>query len=335
MKASSLFCLLTIISILSSCKKIENENSTLTTLAVNNITVNSAKGGGIIASDGSLPVLDHGVCWSFKQNPTISDSHSSEGIGDGSFTSSIVDLIGDSTYFVRAYYINVKDTVYGNQVEFTTPDYIVFNPNLAYGSVTDIDGNVYKTITIGTQTWMAENLRVTHFSNGDAIPYETDPLKWGTFEIRTSAYCWFKNDISKKDIYGAYYNWYATSDSRNIAPAGWHVATADEWQTLGNYCSRNYAFRDNYAFLLRETSTAHWGVSTFNPDATNETGFTALPCGMRANTPFGFINTGGSANFWTSTGTRDGSSAVDLRSTISITMMNYNCRGYNIRCIKD
>ena len=101
------------------------------------------------------------------------------------------------------------------------------------GTVTDIDGNLYYTVKIGEQWWMLENLRVTHYRNGDAIPNVTDDAEWEG--LSTGAYCDYDNDPANVATYGRLYNWYAVGDSRNIAPAGWHVPSDDEWQTLVDY----------------------------------------------------------------------------------------------------
>ena len=327
-----------LLTVLISCTKTEDENSVISTKEISDISVNSARGGGSITSFGSLPVLARGLCWSFKENPTIFDSHSSDSVGSSLFTTNITNLNSDSTYYVRAYCINKKDTVYGNQVKFKTLDYIIFNPNLSYGSVTDIDGNVYKTITIGTQTWMAENLKVTHYRNGDSISNVKDSNKWGFFEITYVAYCWFKNNISNKNVHGAFYNWYAATDSRNIAPLGWHVASSDEWETL---CKNLYInINSTNPYKLRETTTAHWKYLDLEASGTNESGFTALPCGKRDGVNrdgvnYDFMGAGIIAYFWTKTGTMDGSRSVYLNTTIVINSLEYNCRGFSIRCVKD
>jgi len=315
---------------LSSCEKTEPDNASITTMAVNTITAASAISGGIISADAKLPVLSRGICWSKNENPTLADSYSADSVGAGSFESNITGINAAFTYYVRAYYINSNDTVYGNQLNFITPDYILFNPNLEYGTVTDIDGNVYKTITIGTQTWMAENLKTTSYQNGDMIPNDTDLNNWGSFQITTGAYCWYNNDVANKNIHGALYNWYVASDSRNIAPVGWHVSSVDDWQTL------MHNFNGNYGNYLRERTTAHWYTATLGIFATNSTGFTALPGGKVATPPFGFMDIGGDwAYFWTSNGSRDGSSCVYLSSEILIDNLQPNCRGFNIRCVKD
>lgn len=333
MRPIKIIYLFALIIIINGCKKNEQDNASIETLVAKNITASSAESGGIISPDGIQTVISRGICWSKKENPTLADNYSSNNDGSGSFKSNIINLNADFTYYARAFYITNEDTVYGNMVEFTTPDYIIFNPSLQYGTITDVDGNVYKTITIGTQTWMAENLKVTHFRNGEAITNETDLENWGHFQIKTSAYCWYNNDASNQKIYGAMYNWYAASDNRNIAPLGWHVSSVDDWQTLSSFLGGSQM---NNGYRLRETSTAHWISKNFSPLATNETGFTALPGGKVTPSPFGFMDIGvGFAYFWTNRGTLDGSSCVYLASDITIDNLQPNCRGFNVRCVKD
>ncbi len=247
---------------------------TLTTREITNISTTSATSGGTITNDGGGYVTDYkGICWSTSQNPTISDSHEL-GNGSYSFTANLTGISPSTTYYVRAWATNSAGTGYGNQVSFTTLEMgqIIFNPNLTYGSVTDIDGNTYKTIQIGNQTWMAENLKVTKYRDGTVIPNVTDNDSWKV--LSSGAYCWYNNDAAtNKNIYGALYNWYAVTDTRNLCPAGWRVPSETEWTTLTTFLGG-----ENVAGgKLKETGTTHWWIP--NSGATNETGFTALPGG--------------------------------------------------------
>ena len=202
---------------------------------------------------------------------------------------------------------------------------------LTYGSVTDIDQNVYKTITIGTQTWMAENLKVTHYRNGDPIPNITVDAEWNS--LTTGAYCWHKNDVDNKDIYGALYNWYAVSDSRNIAPNGWHVPTYEEWKTLITYLGGESVA----GYKMKESGTTHWHSLLNN--ATNQSGFTALP-GCR-RTHFQSTLSDGLGYFgywWSSTESNESAWALTLIVDDGYATLDKDPLkdyGDSVRCIKD
>jgi len=175
--------------------------------------------------------------------------------------------------------------------------------NTLTDTVTDIDGNVYQTVTIGTQLWMAENLKVIHYRNGDAIPNVTDATEWEI--LSTGAYCNYNNNSSNADTYGQLYNWYAVNDSRNIAPEGWHVPSDAEWKELEMYLGMSQSEADAEGLRgtdeggkLKETGTTHW-ISP-NTGATNESGFSALPGGYRNHDGY-FSIVGSYAYFWSST----------------------------------
>jgi uncharacterized protein (TIGR02145 family) len=163
----------------------------------------------------------------------------------------------------------------------------------ATGTVTDIDGNVYATLQIGTQTWMVENLKVKHYRNGDPIPNVEDTTAWGT--LSSGAFCWYNNDSSNNVTYGKMYNWFAVADIRNIAPDGWHVPTDAEWTILINYLGNaNIA-----GGKMKETGTLHWYSP--NAGATNESGFTALPGGYRYTDNGSFRQMGYDGDWWSRT----------------------------------
>jgi len=141
-------------------------------------------------------------------------------------------------------------------------------------TVKDIEGNVYKTVTIGTKVWMAENLKTTKYNDGTAIPLVTDDKAWEA--LTTPAYCWYNNDATaNKKTYGALYNWY-TVNTKKLCPTSWHVPSDAEWTTL----TTNLGGISVAGGKLKETSTTHW--QSPNTGATNETGFTALPGGFRS-----------------------------------------------------
>jgi uncharacterized protein (TIGR02145 family) len=311
----------------------------LTTTSASSITTNSAVSGGNITNNGGGQITERGVCWATSENPTTADSKTSDGTGTGSFTSNLTGLSPSTTYYIRAYAVNSAGTSYGNQVYFNTnaeSNAIVFNPELTYGEVTDIDGNVYKTITItvpdkskAEQIWMAENLKTTKYNNGTDIPLVTGNSEWTA--LSSPAYCWYDNDENaNRDIYGALYNWFAVNTG-NLCPDGWHVPTIDEWETL----TGNPGYDNTFSDKMREVGAAHW--ITPNDAATNETGFTALPAGYR-NESLGTFGTKGYNAYWWSTTAASGISSWDIEINTNSYVRSYNYQnkyGLSVRCLQD
>lgn len=298
---------------------------TVATNVISEITQTTAKSGGNITSDGGAPVTARGVCWSTTQSPTTDNNKTNDGTGTGSFTSNLTGLTANTTYYVRAYATNSQGTAYGNQQTlFTTY-------NIETGTVTDIDGNVYKTVKIGDQWWMAENLRTTKYNDGTSIPNITDGTAWSY--LSTPGYCWYNNDISYKNPYGALYNWYAVNTSK-LAPTGWHVPTDGEWATLINYLGgENIAGKK-----IKEAGIAHW--LSPNSSANNETGFTAVPGGYRLDNNGNFFYIGQWSFFWSK-----GATTTDRASYCALTTNdivygigspngNPIKYGFSVRCIK-
>jgi uncharacterized protein (TIGR02145 family) len=196
-------------------------------------------------------------------------------------------------------------------------------------TVTDIDGNEYNIVTIGTQEWMVQNLKTTKYRNGDQIINITDNSEWSS--ITTGAYCNYENNANNTNIYGRLYNWNAVNDSRNIAPLGWHVATDADWETLIEFLGG-----ENIAGgKLKEAGTTHWGSP--NTGATNESGFTALPGGERW-TDGSFDDLGNFGYWWTAT-SNDITKAYfyypddDIPNIYRKT--GDKISGLSVRCIKD
>src|SRR5665648_17086 len=197
------------------------------------------------------------------------------------------------------------------------------------GTVSDIDGNVYHTVTIGTQVWMAENLKTTKYRNGNPIPNITS--NWAA--LTSGAYCWYNNDAATyKANYGALYNWFAVADSRKIAPVGWHVPSDAEWTTLTTFLGGESVAGGK----LKETGTTHW--LNLNIGATNSSGFTALPGGLCSD--YNYRDIGNDGHWWSSTD-------IDTDQAWSRTLVDkyawvgsrdgyYSKRfGFSVRCVKD
>jgi len=197
-------------------------------------------------------------------------------------------------------------------------------------TVTDIDGNVYNTVTIGSQIWMKENLRTTHFRSGESIPNVINEILWG---IRgSSAYANYNNNDSLTEIYGRLYNWYSVTDSLNIAPDGWHVPSNAEWIELINYLGG----ASTAGGKLKEAGFVHWSTSNTGDDSS---GFKGLPGGHRdTKGVYKSIRLGGW--FWSSTNIFNNDAYhLHLESSSNI-VCNPSCysdrlNGLSVRCIKD
>ena len=285
-----------------------------------------------------------GICWNTSGVPTIYDAHTNDGAGTGSYTSYITGLIPGEAYYVRAYATNSEGTSYGDEVDFET---------LETNTVTDIDGNIYQTVQIGSQIWMAENLKVTHYADGSAIPLIENNTIWENLEHTDKAYCWYNNNTALGDVYGGLYTWAAamngniSSDAKpsgiqGVCPDGWHLPSDAEWKQMEIYLGMSPAEADNTGFrgsdeggMLKESGTSHW-VSP-NTGATNSSGFTALPGGYRYED--GTYNEVGYLGlFWTTT---EYTSLYVWRHSLAYDHQDirrfYSTKkhGFSVRCIKD
>jgi len=158
--------------------------------------------------------------------------------------------------------------------------------------VEDTDGNCYETIQIGDQLWMAENLKVTHYSDGSEITYIINDEDWGSYD--EGQYGVYDNDPANADVYGNLYNWAVTVDDRGVCPEGWHVPSDAECTVLTDYLGGESVAGGK----MKEAGLDHW----FSPNtgATNESGFTALPAGYRASNSGSYNNMGYYGYFWSS-----------------------------------
>jgi len=197
-------------------------------------------------------------------------------------------------------------------------------------TVTDIDDNIYNIITIGNQTWMKENLKVTKLNDGTVITLVTDNSVWGN--LTEPGYCNYNNTTNTDSInmYGRLYNWYTVSTNK-ICPLGWHVPSDGEWTALTTYLGDLTVAGGK----LKETGTTHW--KSPNTDATNETGFTSFPGGFR--NLFGeFIDLGGSGGWWSSTKiNKHDVWSRSMTSSYGDVFRDYNDKGVglSVRCLKD
>ncbi len=311
------FLIICMVAIFSSCESYDLEGDGLpsvTTSAVTSASAGSVTCGGNVTSDGGNAITARGVCWSTSENPTISNSKTTDGTGTGVFTSAFSGLSLNTTYYARTYATNSEGTVYGKQFVF----------------IFDIDGNLYHTVKIGTQEWLVENLKTTRYRNGDAIPNVTNDATWAG--LTTGAYCNYDNDIVYSNTYGRLYNWFVVNDGRNIAPTGWHVSSDNDWLNLVKYVGGS-------SIAGKKLKSLNGWYSDGN--GTNNFGFNALPGGWRwANTVsiVQFNDISEIAQWWTSNES-SGLSAWTWGLVYGDEEINNLLKdkkhGYSIRCVKD
>src|SRR5664280_817425 len=209
---------------------------TATTQPATNVTAISAKLNCTINANylSTSVYFDYGTTISYGQTITATQSPVS-GSSNTNVSADITGLTAGTTYHFRVKTVNTLGTTLGNDMSFTT-------------LITDIDGNVYTSVIIGTQVWFIENLKTTKYNDNTSIPLVTDITAWSA--LSTPAYCWQNNDAAaNKATYGALYNWYAvdaaSNNNKNICPTGWHVPSDSDWTTLENYLIANGYNFDN------------------------------------------------------------------------------------------
>jgi uncharacterized protein (TIGR02145 family) len=254
-----------------------------TSQAATNITATGATLNGTVnANDLAATVtFEYGPTTSYGQTVAAAPGQVT-GNTDKNVNAIISGLSSGVTYHFRIKAVNSDGTAYGTDLTFTTTD--------VPAQVTDIDGNIYNTVTIGTQVWLTEGLKTTKYNDGSAITNITDNTAWST--NATGAYCDYANTPANSSTYGRLYNWYVigSTNPKNVCPTGWHVATDADWTALATYLGGESVAGGK----LKETGTTHW--ATPNTGATNETGFTALPGGYRSQS--GSFGLSGTYGFW-------------------------------------
>ena len=263
---------------------------------------------GTVLADGNAPVTQRGFCYDTLPSPTLENGVVlADGSGLGEFTATLTGLPVGKLYFVRAFATNAKGTAYGNQIHFHAS-------SCDTKTLTDYDGNVYNTVAIGTQCWMKENLKTTHYSDGWPIEWRNEERSY------TEAYYYYPNrDILNVAEYGLLYNWKAVmrnsleSDSipsgvQGICPIGWHVPSDAEWIAMTDYVAnyhQEYLCNGSNAKVFADS--IGWRTSSNNCTpgndsyTNNSTGFSARPAGYfgdwayAGNIGYGF---GTRAQFW-------------------------------------
>jgi uncharacterized protein (TIGR02145 family) len=308
--------------------------------SVENITASTATVHYRVYIDGGAAVTARGVVWGTMAEPDLGNNHgmNNDGTGIGTFTSNITDLLPATTYHVRVYATNSIGTSYTYQTMFQTQ---ASGP--VYGAgVTDIDGNVYQSVIIGTQEWMAKNLMVTRYNNGDAIPTGLDNTQWS--EATTGAYAIYpftsieglNSDAEVLAVYGALYNWF-TVNTGILCPTGWHVPTDAELTQLTDFLGGE-SVAGGKLKSTRTAPDAHPRWESLNTGATDEYGFSALPGSFRDGGNGLMNNIGIEGIWWSSTPFNGGD---NWRRTITYTSNSITSDyrswqyGFSVRCLKN
>ncbi len=201
-------------------------------------------------------------------------------------------------------------------------------------TISDIDGNVYNTVSIGTQTWTVQNLKTTKYSNGDSIQYEAVDSVWGG--LTSPAFSIYNNDTTYRNEYGNLYNFYTVVDSRNLCPSGWHVPSDNEWTILITFLGGDTIAGGK----MKETGLTHWILPNTGED--NSSGLTVIPAGYRySNNGFNhgaFHGLNGNGGIWTSTNTSDSSAIAKYFYPGSASVGQIDNRksyGWSVRCVSD
>ena len=243
------------------------------TMEVSNISGMSAYATGNVTSNGGAYVSSFGICWSTSPNPTLNDSHTTLSGNMGMFTDYISPLNVNTTYYVRAYATNSVGTAYGNMQIFTTLPVLDAQPCAGAATVTDYDGNTYNTVQIGSQCWMKENMRATHFADGTAIAFRPASVS----ESDVTPYISYPNDDSTNvSICGYDYNWYAAmhnaassnatpSGVQGICPNGWHVPSFAESSALVDYVFSQPQYVCSGKILKAMAANTDWGTDGTTP----------------------------------------------------------------------
>jgi uncharacterized protein (TIGR02145 family) len=321
------------------------ENATVVTVAATGITTTTAISGGNVTDDGNGSITARGVCWSTAQNPTISDSFTTNGTGTGSFTSNITGLSDATTYYVRAYATNANGTAYGNQISFTTI--------AACNGFTDSrDGNFYNAVQIGDQCWMAENLKyLPSVAGPDASPqfvnyyvYEYDGTNVAAAKLTANYDTYgvlYSYDAARNGQYSSNLN---PSGVQGVCPSGWHLPSDSEWQELEMSLGMSQAQANaNGERGTNEGSKLAgdynlWSDGALRNDSDfGTTGFSALPGGLvkESSSSFEFKNLQGF--WWTISLSGESNIYRSLQSSSSKIIRTSYLSKYamSVRCVRD
>ena len=316
------FILLMVFAIVfMACKK--DGNVTLPEVATylpQYVASTEATVGCTVDSDGGADIIC-GIYIGTSQNPDKTGTQFQIATDIGAFLGQVTGLTPNVQYYVRAYAKNTKGEGLGEEISFTTPE-----------KVSDIEDNLYNTVKIGGQMWMAENLRTTTYNNGEVIGATASPGLDISAET-TPKYQWaYDGSVGNIDSYGRLYTWFTVTDSRKVCPAGWHVPSDAEWTSLETVLG-GFTIAGS---KLKEIGNSHW-IAPYNLDATNESCFRALPGGYRNMTGgFSYLENNG---YWWSSSEADLLNSwirsLSVQSGQALRSDYIKKHGLAVRCIKD
>ncbi len=311
---------------------------TVQTTSISNVTTTTAASGGNVTDSGGAAVTARGICWSTSQNPTIANSHTSDGTGTGTFVSNITGLTPGTTYYIRAYATNSGGISYGGQLSFQTAPNPGGTSCPGMPTVTWL-GNTYNTVQIGSQCWLKSNINSGTRINGTVEQTNNSILE---------KYC-YNNSETNCSVYGGLYQWgeavqYLNGASNTtswnpvptgfvigVCPTGWHVPTLNDWNALVAFLGGATVAGGK----MKETGLVHWASP--NAGATNESGFTGLPGGQRElNGTFTLLTFDGF--FWSSTEAGPNAAyylKLDYNTASAAISTDNKAKGFSVRCLRN
>ena len=314
----------------------------LTTSSVPFICSTTAPAGGNVYYEGLTPVTERGIYYGISADPEKSGTKLQLGSGFGSFSTILSQLNENTKYYIKAYATNDNGTFFGPEITFTT------GLNNPFQYVSDIEGNKYKYLTIGTQTWMAENLKTSKYNDGSIILLLINGNEWAS--IAAPAFCWYSNDSARyKNLYGGIYNWYAVNTGK-LCPSSWHVPSDSEWKTLEMFLGMTAAQADGFYWRGADLGTqlkdsTGWGTQGLEGNGLNYSGFSALPGGQRDQWTGTFLDARFTGGWWSATNSTEFSYAYPMTGPYARLLdagangvsrtRNNPAIGFSVRCIKD
>jgi len=303
---------------------------------VNSVSETTALIGAEIIDNGGGLIVSCGVCCDSLPEVSIMSSITVDSLTTNRFNSFIKGLKRNKMYYLRAYATNSFGTAYSEEISFKTTD-----------RISDIDGNEYRTVRIGNQLWLSDNLRTTKFNDGSAIQNVTKHSQWIT--LNTAGYCWYLNNLDFKNPFGGIYNWHAVNSGK-LAPTGWHVPTSKEWNELFHFlASHDYGYQGDTLKIAKALADSTYfdmlppfwysldGSPENKPSKNNKSGFSGISNAIR-NQSDDFISMGRYCFWWSAT-------SIDSQNAISKGFMRDSVRvydfhspiidGLSVRCVKD